>query len=86
VARALVRAVSRLFSTPIPGHDDGDIVSSPHHQDSAFDERNNFLAFLLGLHSIAATITEQLRPTANNPAQQRAETPAQTARAESILR
>ena len=62
-------------------------MSSPHHQDAAFDERNNFLAFLLGLHSIAATITEQLRPADGQRPRDAAETtPPEAARAESVLR
>jgi hypothetical protein len=37
-------------------------MSSPHQQTPEFDRQNNFLWFLLGLHSIASTIREQLSP------------------------
>jgi hypothetical protein len=37
-------------------------MSSVHNQTPEFEQRNNFLWFLLGLHSIALTIREELAP------------------------
>ena len=61
-------------------------MSSPHHQTPSFEQRNNFLMFLLGLHSLAAAITEQLKPTVATTPEKSFEPPAKTVPSESLLR
>jgi hypothetical protein len=39
-------------------------MTSPHNQIPEFKQRNTFLWFVLGLHSVASTIREQLKPSA----------------------